>query len=127
MYRLKEALSDKIIIGNGGIRSYNDAVAQVNNLDGIMIGQSAIGNPWIFTPHTPTIEEKCTTIFRHLDMMMASEWLFQERLQTMETTLSLPTYQELETIMNQKPRLTHPESTSRVAFEFRKYLFNYVS
>lgn len=127
VYRLKKALPDKIIIGNGGIRSYDDAVAQVNNLDGIMIGQSAIGNPWILTPHIPTREEKFTTIFRHLDMMMASERLFQERLQTMEKTLSLPTYQELEAIMHQKPRLTNPESTSRVAFEFRKYLFNYVS
>ena len=60
-------------------------------------------------------------------MMMASERLFQERLQTMDTTLSLPTYQELDAIMDKKPRLTEPESTSRVAFEFRKYLFNYVS
>jgi tRNA-dihydrouridine synthase B len=127
VYKLKESLPDKIIIGNGGIRSYDDAVAQVHNLDGIMIGQSAIGNPWILTPHTPTIEQKYTTIFRHLDIMMASERLFQERLQTMDTTLSLPTYQELEEIMIKKPRLTDPESTSRVAFEFRKYLFNYVS
>lgn len=127
IYKLKETLPNKIIIGNGGIRSYADAVTQVHNLNGIMIGQSAIGNPWILTPHTPTIEEKATTIFRHLDMMMASERLFQERLQTMDQTLQLPTYQEIGEIMDNKPRLIEPESTSRVAFEFRKYLFNYVS
>lgn len=127
LYKLKTALPDKIIIGNGGIRSYHDAVNQLNILDGIMIGQSAIGNPWILTPYQPTIDEKFTTIFRHLDMMMASEWLFQERLQLMEHTLTLPTYQEICAIINKKPRLTHAESTSRVPFEFRKYLFNYIS
>ena len=92
-----------------------------------MIGQSAIGNPWILTPHTPTINEKFTTIFRHLDLMMAAEWLFQEALLSMEELLHLPTYAHLCTISEQKPRLQNPDSTSRIAFEFRKYLFNYIS
>lgn len=92
-----------------------------------MIGQSAIGNPRILTPHLPTLEEKVATIFRHLDLMMASERLFQEALITMEETLPLPTYQQVSEISLQKPRLENPASTSRIAFEFRKYLFNYIS
>lgn len=60
-------------------------------------------------------------------MMMASEWLFHERLTTMETTLIMPTYHELLSIMEEKPRFTSPASTSRVPLEFRKYLFNYIS
>lgn len=145
IYRLKEALPDKIIIGNGGIRSYEDAQEHLSpllegpgcplrvegfqrkSLDGIMIGQSAIGNPWILTPHTPTLEEKFATIFRHLDLMMAAEWLFVEAVGAMDTVLQLPTYGTLCTLAEKKPRLTSPESTSRVAFEFRKYLFNYIS
>ena len=127
VYRLKEALPDKIIIWNGGIRSYADAQERCHILDGSMIGQSAIGNPWILTPHTPTINEKFTTIFRHLDLMMAAEWLFQEALLSMEELLHLPTYAHLCTISEQKPRLQNPDSTSRIAFEFRKYLFNYIS
>jgi tRNA-dihydrouridine synthase len=37
VYELKKALPDKIIIGNGGIRSYSNAQEQLGNLDGIMI------------------------------------------------------------------------------------------
>jgi len=35
-----------------------------------MTGQAAIGNPWIFTNHTPTMEEKKETIIKHLDLML---------------------------------------------------------
>lgn len=92
-----------------------------------MIGQSAIGNPRILTPHLPTIEQKFTTIFRHLDLMMASEWLFQEAIQTMDEILPMPTLKQLQAISKQKPRLEKPESTRHVPHEFRKYLFPYIS
>lgn len=36
------------VIGNGGIISYEQAKAKLGNLDGVMIGQAAIGNPRIF-------------------------------------------------------------------------------
>ena len=38
-----------------------------------MIGQSAIGNPWIFTPHIPSTEERLQTSLDHLYLMTAYE------------------------------------------------------
>ena len=49
--RVKEALGkDYILIGNGDIKSKEDALKAFNlsNVDGIMVGRGAIGNPWIF-------------------------------------------------------------------------------
>ena len=47
------------IIGNWWIISYSDAKEKIQSygLDGIMIGQAAIWNPWIFTDYEPTINE----------------------------------------------------------------------
>lgn len=49
--RIKEALGKNyILIGNGDIKTKEDAVKAFNmsKVDGIMIGRGAIGNPWIF-------------------------------------------------------------------------------
>ena len=49
--KVKEALGDDyILIGNGDIKSEEDAkrVFKMSKVDGIMIGRAAIGNPWIF-------------------------------------------------------------------------------
>jgi len=43
-----------------------------------MIGQAAIGNPWIFTPHIPNNEEKLNAIVRHLELTVASDQYFEE-------------------------------------------------
>jgi len=45
-----------------------------------MIGQAAIGNPRIFTPHEPTIEEKCETVLKHLDYSIACDEWFDEKI-----------------------------------------------
>lgn len=47
IYRVKNALSIPVF-GNGDIRSGADALAKVQNLDGILIGRASVGNPWIF-------------------------------------------------------------------------------
>ncbi|WP_300370734.1 tRNA-dihydrouridine synthase [Brachyspira sp.] len=49
--KIKEVLGeDYILIGNGDIKSKEDAVKAFNisKVDGIMVGRAAIGNPWIF-------------------------------------------------------------------------------
>ncbi len=56
--KIKEALGDDyILIGNGDIKSKEDAIRafDISNVDGIMVGRGAIGNPWIF--------EELNTIF----------------------------------------------------------------
>jgi len=93
-----------------------------------MIGQSAIGNPRILTPHTPTLEERFATIFRHLDVMMSAERLFRQAVGEMNDVLQLPTYVQLSEVAVNKPRDTEPvDNNLRTPFEFRKYLFNYIS
>lgn len=69
IYQLKEQLPNQKIIGNWGITSYEDIETMRGNLDGVMIGQAAIGNPWIFTPHHPTPQEKLATILEHIQLI----------------------------------------------------------
>jgi tRNA-dihydrouridine synthase len=45
-----------------------------------MIGQAAIGNPWIFTPHTPTIQDRYEVARDHLYLLCAySHYMTQTR------------------------------------------------
>lgn len=46
IYELKKALKIPVI-GNGDINSGNKAVQMINNLDGVMVGRSTFGNPWL--------------------------------------------------------------------------------
>jgi nifR3 family TIM-barrel protein len=70
------------VIGNGDIRSIEDAkrMFEYTNVDGIMIGRAALGNPWLIrdlvdyfedgTIHTPpTKEEKLDTMLRHMELL----------------------------------------------------------
>lgn len=54
-------------LGNGGIKSIEDAqkVSEEYDLDGVLIGQAAYGNPWIFSDKEPTVEEKLYTLIEH--------------------------------------------------------------
>lgn len=63
-------LKDKKIIclGNGGIKSTDEArtVCQQYGIDGVLIGQAALGNPWVFkNGHAPSKKEILQTILRH--------------------------------------------------------------
>lgn len=101
-------------------------------LDGNMIAQSAIGNPWILTPHTPTIHEKAEIIFNHLNLFISTEiyfkknlWLFKEKGE-----LIMPTFESLQDIkQNISKHLLSLPVDVRISspIEFRKFLFNYVS
>lgn len=76
MYKAKSQLSITVI-GNGDIENVADAKEKLKNLDGIMVGRGAFGNPWLVgeiagvlqgAPYeqTPkTFGEKIPTILRH--------------------------------------------------------------
>lgn len=55
-------------LGNGGIKSLDDAreKCQQYNLDGVLIGQAALGNPWIFSEKIPTISEKLNVLLEQI-------------------------------------------------------------
>lgn len=57
-----------ICLGNGGIKSISEARQKIKDfgLDGILIGQAALGNPWVFKEdYVPTREEILQTIIEH--------------------------------------------------------------
>jgi len=47
---------------------------KIQTLDGIMIWQAAIWDPWIFTNYIPTWEEKKETIKKHLTLNVKYKW-----------------------------------------------------
>jgi len=110
VYRLKDALPEKIIIGNGWLRSYQDCHDRLGNLDGMMPGQSAIGNPWILTPHIPTPQERIETTLHHLALSCAADMYVQEHINTLTGILPQPSYKKLtkRSTRNQK----NPNATS---------------
>ena len=117
VYKLKKK-ADKAcrILWNGGIKSYHDIETFKGNLDGVIIGQAAVGNPRIFTPHLPSREEIKDTILKHLDYMICYEQYFQEQKKHYKDILVMP--EKLQ--MNVK----HPQAITLA--EFRKHLFQYV-
>ena len=118
------------VIGNGWLTSYEDA--KNNNyeywVDWVMIWQAAIWNPWIFTEHVPTIEEKYETIIRHLDYYIACDQWFDEKIVNNEEDidmmdLEVPIKWIRERIVeNRKLEDFYPHTI----VEFRKFLFQYV-
>jgi len=70
IYKLKSHLSIPII-GNGSIHSIAEGLKKLKNLDGFMIGQAAIGNPWVFSDKpTPLFKEKLPLIKKHAELLI---------------------------------------------------------
>lgn len=113
------------VMANGGISSYQMAqeVGAERGFDGVMIGQGAIGNPWIFTPHEPNWQEKIAVIKEHLLLMIACDLWFEERGEKVEDyRLHQPQESDLQLLKAQ----IDPEKEYRGIVEFRKYLFQYI-
>lgn len=47
VYRLKEAFPELVIVLNGGIRTPEEALSHLAQVDGVMIGREAYANPWV--------------------------------------------------------------------------------
>ncbi|MCR4317584.1 MAG: tRNA dihydrouridine synthase DusB [Planctomycetes bacterium] len=88
---IKAALCDAIVIGNGDVRSPEDAKSRMkqSGVDGVMIGRGSFGNPWIFDQIAhylehgthlpgPTIDERRETLFRHYEILGQ---IYEERTQ----------------------------------------------
>jgi tRNA-dihydrouridine synthase B len=72
VYELKKQLRIPVL-GNGGIESMEDGLEKVGNLDGFLIGQASIGNPWVFLPQAQqpqTFKEKKLLIKRHAKLLL---------------------------------------------------------
>lgn len=57
-----------IYLGNGDVKDYADAISksQAYDLDGVLIGRSALGNPWVFKPnYDVSVKTKLATLLDH--------------------------------------------------------------
>ncbi len=56
-----------LIIGNGDVLNIEDAEIKVkeSGCDGAMIGRAIFGNPWFFSGHVPTVQEKLEVLIEH--------------------------------------------------------------
>ena len=83
LIRMAKERTGLTIIGNGDIRSPEDAVRMIHETgcDGVMIGRGSLGDPWIFERARglinegqaippPSWEERKVCISRHLDMLL---------------------------------------------------------
>jgi nifR3 family TIM-barrel protein len=61
------------VIGNGDITSYQKGLARLetSGCDGVMIGRSALGNPWVFSRNglPPTLTERMAGLAQHLYLL----------------------------------------------------------
>lgn len=124
IYQVKRQVSCPVI-ANGGISSYDQAqeLEKKRWFDALMIGQGAIWNPWVFTSHQPSLEEKIQVIKEHLEIMIACELRFEIRGERIEEyRFKQPQKSDLECLKVQ----LDPEKEYRSIVEFRKYLFQYI-
>ncbi|MFH0977462.1 MAG: tRNA dihydrouridine synthase DusB [Spirochaetota bacterium] len=60
------------VIGNGDIKTHEEAIAKLksSDCDAIMIGRAAVGNPWIFSGKMPDSNQIAKQIREHLELML---------------------------------------------------------
>ncbi|MDO8610169.1 MAG: tRNA-dihydrouridine synthase, partial [bacterium] len=64
--------SNIIFLGNGDIKSLDQAqtFSKKYNLDGVLIGRACLGNPWLFSNTSPTMNVMKKTMLRHAELVM---------------------------------------------------------
>ena len=81
--RLKEAVTDIPVLGNGDIWSAEDAIRMVREtgVDGVVIGRGCQGRPWLFgdlmaafegsdARHKPALRQVAEGVYRHAQLMV---------------------------------------------------------
>ncbi|MDT8446761.1 MAG: tRNA-dihydrouridine synthase [bacterium] len=76
IYRAKDALSIPVV-GNGDLKSPEQALAQLGNLDGYMIGRASMGNPWVFWPQAAreavSLKDKVEVMIEHFNLLRRTQ------------------------------------------------------
>lgn len=72
MPEVKKVVGDSgvLLLGNGDVTDVADAKTKVSEygIDGVMLGRAIYGNPWLFSEHVPTIEERLTVLVEHSEL-----------------------------------------------------------
>ncbi len=58
-----------IFLGNGDVKSLDDAKSKIAQygVDGALAGRATFGNPWFFSDHKPTIEDRFAALVEHIE------------------------------------------------------------
>ena len=73
--RMKDAValrnslgSETLLVGNGDVKDVADARAKAteSGCDGVMLGRAMFGNPWLFSEHAATPDERVAALSEHL-------------------------------------------------------------
>lgn len=56
-------------LGNGDVKSMEDAREKTKkyDIDGVLVGRATFGNPWFFSDHEPSIEDRFNVAIEHAD------------------------------------------------------------
>lgn len=59
--------TNTLFLGNGDVSSYDDALQKIKtyDLDGVLVGRAAQGNPWFFKNYTPATSERFSVAIEH--------------------------------------------------------------
>jgi nifR3 family TIM-barrel protein len=62
-----EMKKNTLILGNGDVLDLEDARKKVEETgcDGVMLGRAIFGNPWLFSQHIPSLQEKLNVMGEH--------------------------------------------------------------
>jgi tRNA-dihydrouridine synthase B len=103
--RVKETVPDLPIIGNGDVHNGEDAARMFaqTGCDGVMVGRSALGHPWIFRQikhyletgehlPDPTRAERAAIALRHMELVLETTWM-KEKQALLELRGQLSKYQ----------------------------------
>ena len=54
-------------LGNGDVKTLAQAQQKMQDydIDGVLIGRGAFGNPWVFTEHEPSLQERFAVALEH--------------------------------------------------------------
>lgn len=126
IYKLKSKANKNCkIIWNWGIKSFEEIQAKSSKdwiqLDWIMVWQAAIWNPWIFTDHEPSIQEKIETAIEHLTLSAKFEIYLQSFKENRKEKI-YPNLDEIENINLEK----NIERIHYTPLTFRKYFHQYL-
>jgi tRNA-dihydrouridine synthase B len=103
-----------IFLGNGDVQNREDALSLCSerSIDGVLVGRAAIGNPWFFTGHIPTPEERISCALdhaRYLDATFGQQGFTRIRKHLLEYTKSFPGAKLIRTQLSTITNLTDVE------------------
>ena len=127
----KRGLNHVKVIWNGGLKSATDWLWYLwsDGIDGIMLGQAAMCNPWSLVSYTPKIKEIYQLTLDHLHLNLANEFYFNEitSFDKKNNLLIQPTAKQLEDLAKKIEDWSITSEKWHSLLEFRKHLFWYVN